>query len=348
MSSLLRPSSAARRVACPGSHKLELLYPQEQSEAAIEGTQAHAVAEALYKNQPLPQYASDEMIEGAHLYVNHLRSIAGNAAVLEQRIHIQSIHPNCFGTPDAYYFHDNVLHIWDYKFGFGQVEVFANYQLIEYASGIIHDVLKLRDDSIEVNFYIVQPRGFHKDGRIRTWPFSVSGLIPFFNILKHTEREALSDNAFCNPSPECKYCKARHSCVALQESALSAVELSREAMPFDLNATQLGNELRILHQAAKLLDARITGLTEQAISFIKKGNNIPHYQLKPMSGRKVWTIPIDEVIAMGELLGEKLEKPRDVITPTQALDAGVLPELIAAFSDIKRGEVKLVPAECKI
>ena len=360
--SRLAPSSAARRVACPGSRALEEKYPETvESPYAREGHAAHWVAAEMLRGNPtdesfpLGMEVTDEMIEGAEMYTDYIRKIIKDMSkekdirfvhddlYIERRIDIKRIHPDCWGTPDAWFCLSDELHIFDYKYGHGYIEVFENWQLIEYAAGIL-DLLNVNgidDRRLNVTLHIVQPRNFHRLGPIRSWRMKASDLRPYFNILETAEAEAMQDTAVCRPNPECNYCLGRHACEALQRSTLSVIDVAELNTPFDLSPASLGNELRYLRRAAELLDARITGLEEQATSTIKRGQRVPFFKLESNPGSKRWKVPNEEIKALGELLGHDLTKPVQVITPTQAIKAGVPEELVKQYVEVKSGALKL-------
>ena len=185
----LAPSSASRRVACPGSRSLEALYPQTPTPQTLEGEAAHWVAACTIQNSaweipavsPTGVDITDEMIEGAQLYAGFVGYYSDIR--IEQPISISIIHPDCWGTPDAWRFSDGVLNIYDYKFGHGFVEVYENWQMIEYAAGILHElgIDGLQDQHVTVAMHIIQPRSFHPDGQIRSWTVKASDLRPYFN-----------------------------------------------------------------------------------------------------------------------------------------------------------------------
>lgn len=368
--SILSPSSAARRVACAGSRALESLYPDdEQSPHAREGEAAHFAAARGIIEKPthgnnLPvawapngEMITDEMIEGAEVYRKHIFDVLNKLVgkldlgylVIEKRIDISTIHPDCFGTPDCWLFYGNDLHIWDYKFGHGYVEVFENWQLIEYAAGILEfiGINGITDRHTRVHFHIVQPRSYHRLGAIRSWEIIAADLRPYFNILRDAEAAAMHPGALCRPSPECTYCRGRHACQALQLSALSAVDVATSNGALELKPAQVGAELRILKRAADLLDARITGLSEQATSIVKRGGRIPHFKLEEVIGRERWKVPIEEVVALGEFFGQPLTKPAEAITPKQAIKAGIPESVIATYVERPRTGMKLVPDDGK-
>ena len=105
----LAPSSAARRMACPGSRALEEQHPQtEESLAAREGTAAHWVASEsiaygkciMSDTTPHGEFVTEEMLEGAELYTETIASlyVKDNQGELpdihiERRVDISNVHP---------------------------------------------------------------------------------------------------------------------------------------------------------------------------------------------------------------------------------------------------------------
>lgn len=362
--SKLAPSSAARRVACPGSRALEALYPEDQqSPHAREGEAAHWLASQMILNcsdltwrmpeiAPNGEMLTSDMVEGAQLYSSSvltiLRLLYGEESIehlhIEEKIDISTIHPDCWGTPDCWLFKDRQLHIWDYKFGHGPVEVFENWQLIEYAAGILESlhINGIEDRYVQVIFYIIQPRSFHREGPIRRWEILASNLRGYFNILQDKERQASEENAPCFVSSECAYCLGRHACETLQRSSLQMADISLSNTPWELSPHSIGKELRYLKRAAELLEARITGLSEQATNLIRNGQRIPFFRLEQSLSREKWKVEPEEIIMLGEMLGCILEKPREVVTPKQAIKLGLPPEVVEAYTDKRVTGLKLV------
>jgi Protein of unknown function (DUF2800) len=353
--SKLPPSSAARRVACPGSRALEERYKStEMSPAAREGEAAHWVAADLLEHDNLPDIApngepiTDEMIDGGNLYLDAIHAISDETTDLhiEERVDISIIHPDCFGTPDCWFITNGELHIFDYKFGHGYVEVFENWQLIEYAAGII-DTFPLvdTDQDMDVIFHIVQPRSYHPLGNVRSWKTTLQALLPYFARLRSVEIEASQPHALTHVSPECNHCAARHACPTLRQAALTTTDVAYLNTPQELDSFQLGGELRYLTRAAELLKARIAGLEEQATAHIKRGDRVPFFTLEESPGRLVWGVEPAEVIKLGELLGFELKKPDVVITPRQAVALGLDEALVQVYCHRQRGALKLASVD---
>lgn len=358
--SKLPPSSAARRVACPGSRMLEEPFRDaEPSPAAREGTAAHEIAALYLTNwqlaqgqKPIPTCASNgepitkRMIEGAKVYLEAVSKAWNPRATLhiEERVEIMSIHPECWGTPDCWFFNEetNELHIFDYKYGHGYVEVFENWQLIEYAAGIM---VTSGLHGIVIVFHIVQPRTPHPQGAHRTWRVGDDTLMPYFARLKVSEQEACNPRAFARVSPQCNNCLARHVCPSLRYATLETIDAVYMNTPERMTAEGVGGELRYLMRAKALLDARVEGLTQEATSLIRKGERVPYFTLAQSKGRLSWNVPIEQVLTMGELLNVDLGKPKEAITPRQAIEAGIVEELVEVYCERTRGALKLVPSD---
>ena len=349
--SKLAPSSAARRLACPGSRELEERYPElADSPASREGQAAHWLAQCyLLGDYEKKEFAPNgvaitkEMEEGADLYEHEIKWMAGtDTSVLhiEERVNISTVHEDCWGTPDCWFVVSSHLYIYDYKFGHGFVDVYQNWQLLEYACGVMAGLTGIK----EITLTVVQPRSYTSEGPIRSWHLTPGALADYEKILQESERKASLPNAQCIPSPECAHCLARHACVALQKTTARFIDMSNASVFNELTPLQTARELSHLHAAAELMEARITGLEEQAKNMILKGELVPGYKLDSSMGREAWTKDASEVIMLGELMGLNLAKPPEPITPVQARKLGLDEGSISAYSARTPGKLKLMKA----
>jgi hypothetical protein len=354
----LAPSSAARRRACSGSLQMSERYPEtEETEAAREGTAAHEVmAHLLLQGVLLPighvcsngVVVTDEMQSGALLIGNNVKTVMesnpGGQLRVEERVSIASINPECWGTPDVSYFTGSALYEWDYKFGHGFVEVYENWQLIEYAAGLLdlYGVNGMSDHHIMVHMRIVQPRCFHPEGQIREWKTLAVNLRGHFNEARNFEAAALAPLAALNVSEECEHCPPRHTCTALQHASLKACDRAYESNPFDLPNDALGREAATLDRAMKLLEARKTSLEAQIEAKIRNGEQVPYWALGRGQGKLQWKVPSAQVVTLGDLMGVDLRKPVDVVTPRQAKEKKIDPALVEQFSEFVPGKIQLV------
>jgi len=347
----LSPSGAARRVVCPGSRALEERYPEtEDSSYSREGHTAHWVAAARLKQEniemisPNGERVTDDMIDGAQLFFESVSSVRVSLGFpmlyIETPLDISNVHPDCWGTPDAWLIKNGELHLWDYKFGHGYVEVFENWQLLEYAAGVArtHDIES-------VTFYIVQPRCYDRRGKVRSWTIDGKRLDGYVAYLRARETLASQDEATCHPSPQCKNCRAKHACPALQEYGGQIIDVAASNVPLELKPHEIGHELHFIRQAMATLEGRVLGLEEQAKAMISRGEHVPGFKLEASGGRERWTKSPDEVITLGELMGLKLGKPPETITPAQARKLGLDENILKAYSKVYSGALKLVEAE---
>lgn len=271
-----------------------------------------------------------------------------NRLHVEEPVRIPSVHGENWGTPDAWYYDTSkgTLFIWDMKFGHGFVDCFENWQILDYAAGIL-DSLGIdgaADQHIRVKMTIVQPRSYHRDGPVRSWSVMASDLRPYFNKLRAAAEAATSmaPVATVDPVRACKHCPGRHACEAFQRAAYTGFDVAMASAPLELSPHALGLELRMIQHYVKVLTARATGLEEQALATIRRGQIVPFFGVEQSAGREAWTRPVEEVIALGDMMGVALAKP-GAITPKQAIKAGLPAEVVAQYSETPRGAIKLVP-----
>ena len=357
--SRLQPSSAHRWVPCPGSVPLEAQYPEEDGLEAQEGHAAHWLAAEMIQRGPggapvLVEVApngvpiTEEMRDLVPVYVSDVlatKAKFGTRAVnqIEHRIHATSVHPDNWGTADdVLYCNDTArIVIWDFKWGHGFVEVFENWQLLNYLAGVLDQLEHSGHADYEVTLRIVQPRSYHREGPIREWSFKASAARDYIRQLNASANEALGNDPSTVPGPHCKRCNARHACKANQAVALDVVDSSSDSTPHDLPPSALGRELSVLTRAREMLESRITGLQAQAEAEIRKGTQVPGWAIEHTVGREAWSVTAEEVATLGDMLGVKLSKGPEVVTPAQARKAGVDETIIAQYSSRKPGSSKL-------
>jgi hypothetical protein len=355
--SILPPSSAARNIQCPASTLHEARFPEMGDDTASrEGTAAHHAMEVRF-TPGAPSLVPDEsaapngviidkeMIETAELLYDDVKATIGEpwlpAVRVEMPVAIPRTHAQCWGTPDVHvYIPDYALYVWDLKYGHGIVEVFENPQLIDYGSGLgTHYGMP---ESTPVVFRIVQPRAYHKDGVIREWRTTLLALRALINIRSNAAHEALAPNPRFMVGPECDHCRGRHACDALQRAAGNAADISMRGHPLEMSLTAIGTESLYLRRAMTLLKARISGLDEQMLAAIRKGQRVPHFTIERSNGRTVWAVPPKDAIAVARAMEVDISKPAEAMTPKQAIEAGLPADVVAGLSKSLPGEAKLV------
>lgn len=246
-----RPSSLHRTLGCPGWAQFCAGTSYTPSDAAIEGTAIHNLAEiCLRDNSNVNDYIgvdigtrdgtvtmTETMVDCAHTYVEYCRSLKReliNARVsLEARVDLNWLIPGVVGTVDyAMVVPTMSAHIVDLKSGAKYVSVGAkagdNPQLSAYALAYLGPVCPV----IDVNLTIVQPRCFDGGDNIRTLRVNPNDLYTWgHDVLKPGIQMALKDGAPRIPGGHCSYCPGEATCPELRERNLGILSVIDEDIP---------------------------------------------------------------------------------------------------------------------
>lgn len=356
----LPPSGADVWVKCTGAPKMWTQFPQrEDTSASMEGTAAHWVVAELTAGRATPIgtlapngiAVTQEMREGAEMFCDSFpeeQFLPGGSLMVESRVSCPSIHAQCWGTPDARYISDSCIHVIDYKYGFGHVDEFENWQGVAYIAGVLDLHPQFNDDSMMFEFTIVQPRCYEAGGPVRTWRGKVSDLRARIEVLRIAAEQAMSDAAILTTGPQCRYCSAVVSCPAAQRATSSALAVSQAVTPSPMTPESLSMMLRYVSDAIDTLKAMQGGLTVEAEALIRSGKRVPGFGLEAGRGKTEWSAPIEEVVALGAVLGVDISKS-GVLTPIQAAalfkTKGVDDGVIKAYSSSTSGALKLVQTD---
>lgn len=356
----LAPSSAfqwAPEDGCRGAVAMQERYPEDvTSPTAAEGIAAHwYVAETLLGRSVAvgdgTPSVDAEMIDAGNSMVRDVRAVlaanTGCVVRVEERVQMTCVHPDCWGTPDAYMLNmgERRLYVWDYKYGHRFVDAHRNWQLILYAIGVLESEGVPIDDwkHWSIVLTIVQPRNYSPVGPIREWKIGGPALVKYIDPLRRAAIEASQPGAHLRTGDHCRDCSGRHACPALLRSAALSVDIAHEQTPMELTPQALGLELLYLRNAEKRIKARADALEEQVLGQMRGGTDVPLWKADYSAGRERWKQPADQVAMLGDLWGIDLRKPADCITPNQARKAGVGDAVVRAFSEQPRGSMRLVP-----
>ncbi len=351
----LPPSGAAAWVQCALWPLMNATYPQEGDEGTAEGDAFHWLSFMTIKGFPeanIPNgtrapngvVIDEEMQEGLEIVVNSLDFGLRDEFKIEERMHGRRVHATLNnGTPDLGWYKFGNLHVYDWKYGHEFVDEFENWQLINYAAFWLEKLQAqgVEDHMVMVHLHVVQPRAYHPRGSHRVWTIRGSDLRAYINILAGAAERAIVANPVATTGPSCKHCPGRHACEPFQQVAGTAIELSKQAFPMEMPPAALGSELRMLWAAKDRLAARITGLEAEAEKLVRSGVNVPHTMLEASGGREGWAKPIEEIVALGQLMGVSTAKIA-VITPNQARKLGIPKEVVAEYATRPSGSTKLV------
>lgn len=361
----LAPSSAARTVACPGSVSLQLLHPQEETDETRAGDAAHwALSELLTGGDidvglvaPNGVTLDTEMVDAATMFADHIKArklVAGrDVRVVEGRIANGSVHPDNWGTPDNVDYIgsilDGALYVDEFKYGHGFVDVFENWQALNYAILLLHGWMgnAWTSSTMPVTMTICQPRCYHRGGFIRTWTVEARQLVSYRVKLASAYKAAMQPNPPCIVSDECRDCTGRFDCEAALTAAQCAADGAYSAVPLQMSPQAKGVTLKRLQRAAKRLSAVITGLEADALATIGRGTRVPGYVGESGQGSTVWRdgVDDDDVKTMGDALGVSLATTK-ACTPIQGKAAlkraGLDPTLLDEYCEHRPGALKLV------
>lgn len=350
----IRPSSAARVVACPGSVQIcadAPAYMDEDGDNEIreEGTACHWHAHGLAIGNPAPVGAvapngvaiTQEMQEGAELYLRAVGDWGAQQVYFETPLAIADV-ADCGGTPDAFALTRHVdgaplINVGDLKFGFRTVDVWPNFQLIAYGVGVAR-YFYVDPANCWYRFMIAQPRRWHAQGRVRSALVHGSQVMPYLQTLQAAVHAAMQPNAPLVPGTHCDYCVGRARCGALRDK----VSGTYVAPPHDLALPEAEAELQFLRRHRRLVDAYVSGLEAQVEHALRNGARSQRYELVRKTGRRAWSAAdVGKISALAKLMGVNLEKPTELITPTQALD--LLPaEIVNMYSSREQGALTLM------
>ena len=280
---LLSPSSSHRWMNCTPSAMLEAQFENKSSQAAEEGTAAHAFCEHKLKKalrmrskRPVSDYDSDEMQEHTDAYVEFVleqleiakQTCKDPIILIEQKVDFSDYVPDGFGTADCLIVSDDKLHIIDFKYGLGVlVEAEENPQMKCYALGAlaIYDSLY---DITEVSMSIFQPRREN----VSTWTVPVEDLRTWAEeeLKPKAEMAIRGEGAFC-AGEWCQFCRAAVKCRARAEEKLKIAQEEFKLPPL-LTDEEIEELLPILPDITKWANDIAAYALESAVHHGKEWN----------------------------------------------------------------------------
>ena len=304
---MLGPSSAHRWLVCTPSARFEEQFPNTTSEAAEEGTLAHAIVETkldrIINEQPRGEATDEQKASKYYCHAMETHTDAYVDFVLELLSTAQRISPDAMlcsemrvdfsrwvpwgtGTTDTVIIADDTMFVIDLKYGKGHaVSAEGNPQLRLYALGAYEEWSVLYDIK-RIAYYIVQPRL----DSISSEEVTAEYLLNWADTVVKPQAE-LADAGLgeYNPGEDtCRWCKAKMRCRAYAERQLELMRLSCA------DPDQLSNEdiARIIPRAAELADWAAK-VKDYAQSELLRGEKIPGFKLvRGRALRKISDEPI--------------------------------------------------------
>lgn len=323
---ILSASSSHRWLHCSPSARLEQEFEDRETEAAAEGTAAHALCEhklrralKLQSKKPISQYDCEEMDFHTDGYVQFvLETIAETRIVcadpiinIEQRLDFSCYVPDGFGTGDCVIISDQTLHIIDFKYGRGVlVEAENNPQMMLYALGALHVYDSLYDIE-EVAMIVYQPRREN----IGTWTIPVGDLKAWAeNTLKPKAILAYEGKGDYLPGPWCTFCRAAIKCRARAEEKLQLAQYEFAKPPL-LTDAQIEEILGKLDDLTKWADEINAYALDAALNH---GKEWPGWKL--VEGRAVRKYTNENAVAAAAKQAGYLDIYRQTLLPLTEME----------------------------
>ena len=338
----LSPSGAHRWMRCPGSVALEAQFPDHSSVFAAEGTLAHLLAsDELDGTKPARERVGEQhtvdgfdftvdkvMVAYVEDYVKLVREYAeGGVLLVEQKVPIGHLtgETDATGTSDAVIVHANEgrLTVVDLKYGMGvRVMAAENEQAMMYALGALERYEQLAEFT-DVCMVIHQPR---LNSVSEHW-LRVDDLMKFGEEVSEASDsvehyaarygnepiEDWSETALEPGEKQCKFCKAKSVCPALQ--AIVDETADEEATADDF--ADLGdNSLSVAMGRVELIEQWCKGVRAEVERRLTKGLEVTGYKLvEGRKGNRAWSDPKDAqerlsaVLKRDEMYEEKFISP---------------------------------------
>ncbi|AEX84396.1 hypothetical protein CIP100275_00049 [Corynebacterium diphtheriae] len=329
---LLSASGAHRWLACPPSATLEAGLPDSSSQAAEQGTAAHALAEwklrrALHDaptTKPVSRWHDEQMDALTDDYVAFVQerlcdvrqACADPQVLIEQRLDFSHVVPSGFGTGDCVIIAEPTLQIIDLKYGQGvMVEAEHDPQLMLYALGALEAFGSLYDIS-EVAVTIFQSRR----SNVSTWTIPVTELKAWAEqVVKPRAALASSGDGEFAPGEWCRFCKLSPTCRTRAEAnlALAQHEFAPPAELTDAEIAQVLAQLPDLKAWAADVEAHALSLAVNQGKHwdgfkLVAGRSIRKYtdetavaQAAEAAGVDVWDRKLKTITALEKQLGKK-------------------------------------------
>lgn len=345
-----RPSGSAVWLACPMGLTMQNRYGDRYpaGAAAEEGTAAHWVLEAaspstaahcpaIGDTAPNGVSVTAEMIGHASEALKYAFGLStGGELHMEKRLVMKLPNtPNTVGTADIIVLPPDgkTVHVIDYKYGYTHVPADAP-QLKIY--GIAARQTFQRES---VHLHVIQPRDYTAKP-IRSHHFTPAEQNDFCAQVAMALKLAASPKPVAIPGSHCNRCPGRGQCEAVR--GWSMVE-EHAGTDLQLTPEAVAAELHLARRQAELAAARVKGLEDEAAHVLRSGGLVPGWSMQSKPGREQWT---DEqpVLSLAEGFGLlDTVSTRKLITPNQAIKAGLPAELVRMHTTRPQGEAKLVP-----
>ncbi len=338
-------------MVCGGS--VELIdanpQPEQQNDAANEGTAAHSLHEAALKSGKSPEayrgkvfngfVADNEMIEAVETSVDYIRGRLNEPKnkgklFIEQQVKLEMLDleddDEGGGHLDAAIVSkDGSLEVVDYKHGVGvPVDAKGNKQLMLYALGM---VLKFKGEYQfqRIRLTIVQPRCPHPSGPIRSHVITLAQLMMFAKTVAEQVKAIRSKVApLVAGEDQCRWCPVRGQCPAFAKFAVEQAKMDfNEFMVGAAEAPKVGllslAELSVAMRQLDVVKLWVRSVEEYVEGQLLAGKPVPFFKLVEGRSNRRWR---DEQATWMGL--RTLRFDEDAVRPRSLLGIGAIEKML--------------------
>lgn len=331
----LSPSGGHRWGVCPGSVREETGLPDTESPAAKDGTRTHKLLEICVQDNlkdPMLLLGTEIECEGETFKVDGDRAARVATAISYIRGRRNQL-SDCLvraegqvdagiwlgrddikGTVDVQLIGKEILEIIDYKDGMLPVDAENNFQLSTYMLGAAHQHLSGTSlPFTEFKLTVIQPK-MAELGRdpISSWSMDISGFRKFMEKLQKAAIATDSADAPLIPGEvQCRWCKAKGTCPALREKALTDAQVLFEgtglSSPQEIASEDPSNfddvKLGKIIESLPLINQFLAAVQEEALRRLTSGTPIPGLKVVHGRGTREWGVDDDALLAKFKSLG---------------------------------------------
>lgn len=323
-------SNLERIMHCAGSLRFDGVIRFDQSDDAKDGDLFEELLVSMYQGNPLERSKTGAIFtKEMHIHANRmLPHIPANSISQFECNWVTQSGVNMNNRLDFFSIDEaiNTLYITDVKFGYGIVEVKENWQLIDYAIGV---VINLKRAFSKIVFTIVQPRPHHEDGPVRPWTITYKELLAYKDQIEARVLELKNGNTELVTGNHCRYCKAGDSfvCPAKNKAFNNAVGVVMTEIKQDYLTEQDISDLLDLYEKVKnTFKIQEKSLAELAKHRLKSGKLIPNYTTVDSYGHTKWN-PEATIEAIEAVTGCS-PKVEDKMSPSDFAGTFGLPEML--------------------
>lgn len=298
----------------------------------------------------------DNMCDAVDVYLelvaDYMAELDGAEMLVERTFDMNWLRPNLGGTSDCtiWQFMGKLVVI-DYKHGQGvAVEVEDNYQALQYALGMAHEVEWCFD---EVELVIVQPRCPHGDGRTRRWTTTKERLLEHQATLAAAvdavEAARAEPEAALRSGDWCTFCDVLPTCKEAMRRVKEVAKSDFDGVAEDIDpieATETSGDMARLGQVLEwkpFISAFLRAADGLAARLLMQGMEVPGQKLVEKRANRKYVKTEEHVVGVLAEMGYGPDRTHDkpkLKSPAQLEKLGK--EVKGLVNGVKVGNIWLV------